>query len=602
MKRLLQRIQLGLRTKLTVLIETLIVLLVLVTGIITTMREKETLEDELRKRGLAVAADLATFTIRPLLLNDLPSLRRFVNHSMEQDYVRYVMIIDPQGKVIMHSNLDEVGQMYQDQLSLAAIHSEVPGYSPSCIFAQGEHCYDLFVPIQVSGVRLGTVRLGYSYMAVEQEVAKARQQILFIGFVTTMIGIILSYLVATFIASPIKQITRAIGNVANGDLDTRLMIRRNDEIGTLADSFNTMTEDLRRTTISKDYVDSIIGSMNDTLLVIAPDLKIRSANRTTCELLGYCEDELIGKDIHLLVSQEEQVFQHEGFQGLLAEGSIVNYEMDYITKKGTLIPVLFSAAVLKNKDGMNLGVVGIARDVTERKLAEEALRESERELHFLSSQLLKAQEEERRRLSRELHDELGQSLMVLKLKLRSIQTGLLPDQVKLQKDCDEILSYINEVTENVRRLSHDLSPSILEDLGLSAAIRWLVETTTQYCHIQSSLDMADVEQVFSQDSKIMMYRLFQESLTNIVKHAQASRMSIVISKSNDQVVCCIEDDGKGFDVKKILHNNSNKKGLGLVAMYERTRMMGGTLDIWSQRETGTRITITIPFNNGGRQP
>ncbi len=601
MKFLPQGIRFGLRTKLTILIETLIVLLVLVTGIITTMREKETLEAELRKRGLAVAADLATFTVRPLLLNDLPSLRRFINHSMEQDYVRYLMIIDPHGRVIMHSDLDEVGQTYQDQLSLAAIHSEIPGYSPPSVLKQREHCYDLFVPVRVSGVRLGTVRLGYSYMAVEQEVAKAQQQILFIGLVTTMIGVILAYLLATFIASPIKQITRAIGNVANGNLDTRLMIKRNDEIGTLADSFNKMTEDLRRTTISKDYVDSIIGSMNDTLLVIAPDLKIQSVNRTTCELLGYREDELIGNDIHLLISQEERIFRREGFQRLLAEGSIVNYEMDYITKKGKRIPVLFSAAVLKDKNGMDIGVVGIARDITERKLTEEALRESERELHFLSSQLLKAQEEERRRLSRELHDELGQSLMVLKLKLRSIRTGLSPEQVKLQKDCDEILSYINEVTENVRRLSRDLSPSILEDLGLSAAIRWLVETTTQYYPIQSSLDMADVEQVFSQNSKIMLYRLIQESLTNIVKHAQASRMSIVISKSSDHVMCCIEDDGKGFDAKKMIHNNFNKKGLGLVAMYERTRMMGGTLDIWSQRETGTRITVTIPMNQGEMQ-
>ena len=110
MKLFPQLIKLSLRTKLTLLIESLVVILVVVTGGITTMREKETLEGELRKRGLALASDLAKFTARPLLSQDLPTLRRFVNHSIEQDYVRYVVVLDPHIKVVMHSDLAEVGK------------------------------------------------------------------------------------------------------------------------------------------------------------------------------------------------------------------------------------------------------------------------------------------------------------------------------------------------------------------------------------------------------------------------------------------------------------------------------------------------------------
>ncbi|MDH3556501.1 MAG: PAS domain S-box protein, partial [Deltaproteobacteria bacterium] len=550
MKIFRQPIKLSLRAKITLLIESLVVLLVVVTGVITTMREKDTLESELRKRGMALAVDLAKFTARPLLANDLPTLRRFVIHSMEQDNVRYVFVLDPQGKVIMHSDLAEVGKIYQDDVNVAAVNSTA--LDRSHLSRQGElHC-DLFTPILISDMRLGTVRLGYSYAAVEKEIAKARQQILIIGLVTTVVGGVAAYLLATFISSPVKRITAATREVAAGNLDTLLEIERRDEIGDLANSFNKMTEDLRRTTISKDYVDNIIGSMNDTLVVVDLEAKITNVNRATCELLGYEEDELIGKDINLIVPQEEEIFKSRGFQRLLRQASVVNHELDYLARSGKPIPVLFSAAVLKNKEEGVVGAVGIARDITERRLAEEALRKSERELRFLSSQLLVAQEKERRRLSIELHDELGQALMVLKLKLRSIREGLQPEQTGLQAACDGLLGYINEISENVRRLSRDLSPSILEDLGLSAAIRWLVEKSCKHSNLESSLEMTELEDLFTREKQITVYRIVQECLTNVAKHAQATHVSVTIRKQDDLFFFRVEDNGKGFDVKKVL--------------------------------------------------
>ena len=597
-------IKFSLRTKLTLLIESLVVVLVIVTGIIATVRAKETLESELRKRGLALAADLAKFTVRPLLSQNLPTLRRFVNHSMEQDYVRYVIVLNAEGKVVMHSDLAEVGKTYRDSLNFAAVTSKGPGYTHACTHEQGpkigEHYFDIFTPIQLSDVRLGTVRLGYSHRAVEKEIARARRQIFLIGLVTVLIGGVISYLLAAFISSPIKQITDATEKVAGGDLNTMLAIKRNDEIGALAYSFNRMTEDLRRTTISKDYVDNIIGSMNDTLVVVDQNAKISIVNKATCELLGYREDELIGRDIHL-IAPEEEIFRDLGFQRLLGGATIVNHELDYVTKAGKRVPMLFSAAVLKNKEGIKEGVVGIARDITERRLAEEALRKSERELRFLSSQLLTAQEKERRRLSTELHDELGQALIVLKLKLSSIRGALQTDQAKVKEECDEVIGYISEVTENVRRLSRDLSPSILEDLGLSAAIRWLVGASAKFHKIESSLDMIEIEELFSRESQIIVYRIIQECLTNIAKHANATRLSIIIRRQDGGFFLRVEDNGKGFDVEEALGRDPSKKGMGLAAMYERTRMLEGSLDIWSKEGAGTRITITAPLGDGGNK-
>ncbi len=593
-----KRIKLGLRAKLTLLIEGFVIILVLVTGFITTMREKETLESELRKRGLALTSDLAKFMARPLLSHDFPTLRRFVNNSMEQDYVRYVIVLDPYGKVLMHSDLDEFGKTYKDSLSIAAMKSRVPGFTDVHASKNEDlHC-DMFAPIHVSGVRLGTVRLGYSHMAVEKEIAEARQQIFILGLLTTVGGGVVAYLLAAFISSPIKRITDATKKVANGYLDTQLMIKRNDEIGALANAFDKMTKDLRRTTVSKDYFDNIIKSMNDTLVVISLDTRIISVNKATCELLEYKEDELIGRDIKLIVPQEKELFGSAGFQRLIGESTVVDQEIDYVTRSGKRIPMLFSAAALKNKGGKTEGAVCIARDVTKRKQAEEALRESERELHFLSSQLLTAQEKERRRLSIGLHDELGQALMVLKLKLRSIREGLPADQAGLKAECDEVLGYINEVTENVRRLSRDLSPSILEDLGLSAAIRWLVEAFTKPSNIGCSLDMMELENLFSQEGQIILYRIIQECLTNIAKHAQATHVSIVIRKQDARVFFRVEDNGKGFNLREAFSKDPGKKGLGLAAMYERTRMLRGALDIGSQEGKGTIITLTVPLDEG----
>jgi signal transduction histidine kinase len=238
----------------------------------------------------------------------------------------------------------------------------------------------------------------------------------------------------------------------------------------------------------------------------------------------------------------------------------------------------------------------LKQEITVRNRAEAGLRESEKKLHQLSFRLMNAQETERRRISLELHDDLGQSLNVLKLQLKSYEKRLRDDQADLKSDYEETLRYINQIIDNVRRLSHDLSPCILEDLGLSAALRKLVNDFGKHSCAKISVEMEEVDHLFPRNLQIIIYRIFQEALTNVGKHARAAHVSIVFTVRNTHAVILVEDDGRGFDMKQAEARCRAGLSLGLATMNERARMLGGAFDISSAPEKGTRISLTFPIH------
>ena len=251
-----------------------------------------------------------------------------------------------------------------------------------------------------------------------------------------------------------------------------------------------------------------------------------------------------------------------------------------------------------DEHGHVLGRRGSNRDITERKLAEDLLRDSEKQLRYLSDQILTAQETERRRISRELHDELGGALAVLKLRTSFVEKNLEESQAELREECRLNLTYVDEIIENARRLSRDLSPSILEDIGLTSALRWLIDNFINHYKIKVAAGIVNVDQLFPKESQIMIYRIFQEALTNIGKHAQASNVTAKVQLEEDRACFFVEDDGRGFDVKSVGAREIPERGLGLAIMEERARMLGGSLDIWSQAGKGTRIALCLPINKG----
>jgi len=332
---------------------------------------------------------------------------------------------------------------------------------------------------------------------------------------------------------------------------------------------------------------------NDIILLTDKDEKIIEANDRAVDSYGYGRDELLHLHLRDLVPERRS----ERVPGNLDPETQDDFRFEATNyhKDGTTFPAEISSSLIEQGD--NCIYQYIIRDVSERKSKEKALRESEKQLRFLSSQLLMVQENERRRIAKELHDELGQVLMILKFQISSIDSRLTKTQEPLKDECQDLLHYLDDSIENVRRLSHDLSPSTLEQFGLANAIKNLLENFSKHYKVEwepSQLDSLD--NFFSPSSQTHIYRIFQESLTNIGRHAQATNILIDIEKRDAYVNFVIEDNGRGFDPQAVMNRKESPKGIGLVTISERTRMVGGRLVIRSGK-AGTRLTLTIPLES-----
>jgi signal transduction histidine kinase len=232
--------------------------------------------------------------------------------------------------------------------------------------------------------------------------------------------------------------------------------------------------------------------------------------------------------------------------------------------------------------------------------ANERLQASENNLRSLSSALMTAREDEQKRIAMELHDELGQSLAALKLQIRVIQNEMTSKNnctpEHMTAHLDRFRSDINAIIENVRRLSKNLSPVIIDDLGLDAAIENIVLNFTNVYSISCAFQPAPLDMIRSGDGQRLVYRLIQETLNNIGKHSGATSIDFSIKVNDNVLHMKIADNGRGFDVDELLRRPEDSRGIGLTAMKERVAMLGGTVAIDSAPDRGTTVVFTIPLD------
>ena len=234
----------------------------------------------------------------------------------------------------------------------------------------------------------------------------------------------------------------------------------------------------------------------------------------------------------------------------------------------------------------------LVAEITERMRTEHSLEFSRLELKRLASQLIRIQEDERRRISRDLHDDINQRLALLSIELESVERQLSSFTPSLTHAVRSIADRVAELSEDVRHLAYHYHPSILDDLGLSIALQRLVEDVGSRNHLETRINCHDLPQTLSQDVAICLYRIAQESLNNVVRHAKASRIEVALTQSSMGLHFTIADNGVGFppDLRR-----TDAGGLGLLSMKERVALIGGTLTIDSTVGAGTTLHASIPL-------
>jgi len=404
------------------------------------------------------------------------------------------------------------------------------------------------------------------------------------------VGSMVYYLFARSISLKLITLKNGVLQVGKGHLDTMLPIISRDEIGIVTESFNKMTAELQQITVSKNYVDKIIESMADMLIVISPEGLIERVNLAVLDLLGYAGEELIGKrfDRILAVPTTESSFIDE----IIRAKAVHNFETEIIRKDSQKISIILSGSSISD----NRGIVCIAKDYTERKRAEEMLRKSERELRLLSSKILEAQETERQRVARELHDGIGQALTGIKFSLenrvRRIKETETPPYFK---ELENIISLIQSTVDETRRIAMGLRPSTLDDMGISETIYWFCqqfEDIYKGIRIQQSIEVEESQ--IPEALKTVIFRVLQESLNNVAKHSKADCVQIGLLQKGKTVKLVIEDNGIGFDPQGYARQRARKQGFGVASMKERTELSGGIFTLQSSPGQATSICAVWP--------
>ena len=316
-------------------------------------------------------------------------------------------------------------------------------------------------------------------------------------------------------------------------------------------------------------------------------------NPAAARMLGWEVAELLGKPAHLTMHhtrqdgtpypKEECPIYATLRDGIFRQGA----EEVFWRRDGTSFPVEYMTAPMRNDRNEIVATVVTFRDITERKRAQEALR-------IYSQRLIQAQEAEREKIARELHDEIGQVLTAVKINLQSVQRSCRT------ADCvprlDESIGIVDEALGRVRELSIELRPSLLDDLGLTAALRWYVDRYAQRTGI-----IAEVLNGFEEDGRLpreletACFRIAQEALTNVARHAQAGSVSVQLERSRERMLLTVMDDGVGFDIDNLRKKAPAASTLGLRGMEERALAVGGYIEIDSGSGRGTRVRAIFPL-------
>src|ERR1051326_6155540 len=350
-------------------------------------------------------------------------------------------------------------------------------------------------------------------------------------------------------------------------------------------------EALRR---AEELFRAIVEDQTEMIVRWKPDGTRTFVNQAYCRMFGKSYDELVGTSFWPLVAEPYQERVLERIRSLTPDSPISMGLHESLSPDGKTRWTEWSDRAFFDEQGRQVELQSVGRDITERKRAEEALREANQRLRILSRRRAQIQEEERQRLARELHDQLGQLLSAAKINVQSAST--LGEDSALDKKQSDAVRIVDSVLQEVRKISFALRPPVLDDLGLAPALRWMLSDLASSAGLKaefvadSNLPRADAE------SETACYRVAVEAVTNSIRHAGARKIAMKLGKIDDAIQLRVRDDGRGFDLTMI-ERGVERERLGLTGMRERAFAVGGQLEIKSALGEGTEIIGCFPISS-----
>jgi len=410
---------------------------------------------------------------------------------------------------------------------------------------------------------------------------------------------------------PVEALVRASARLASGDLSTRTGLRHGkDELGRLTLTFDQMAQALEERELERQLAEEALQTRDNMIreLPLLPAAVcvfdqtggIELYNRTAGELWGW---EPPDYQSHRRFCGAYSLFHPDGTpmphsesptaEVLRTGAAVRNRELVIGRADGSRVPVLANVVPLRDSEGSVIGAVSCLQDITERKRSEDELRESNDKLQLLSRRLVESQETERRHIARELHDEVGQTLTVAEMNLQAMMQS--PGAAPLKGRLKESLQAVERVLEQVRDLSLSLRPSMLDDLGLEPALRWYTKRQAALVGLQSEFGTDPMEARLDPIIETACFRVAQEALTNVVRHARARRVAVELRQKDGQLHLFVRDNGVGFDVAAVREQAVLGASLGLLSMEERATLTDGGLKCKSAPGQGTEIHAWFPL-------